>query len=158
MWLLYPMDILDILDIQSPMCVWFHGVVGYHIILTWWGSPDRTRVKPYFFLLHIITPHILYTNHYTLITIPYAPMPVCFYCRQPLLHHTPYYNCPLLFTADYYTFFSFTSERFHGVVGYHIILTWWGSPDRTRVEPFFFFFLDIYPRFILFLMRLKAPH
>ena len=28
------------------------------------------------------------------------------------------------------------TTRFHGVVGYHIILTWWGSPDRTRVEPF----------------------
>ena len=35
------------------------------------------------------------------------------------------------------------TTRFHGVVGYHIILTWWGSPDRTRVEPFLLDFLTL---------------
>ena len=52
-----------------------------------------------------------------------------------------------------YLFFLFLSERFHGVVGYHIILTWWGSPDRTRVEPFFyaFFFLFLFSCLFSFL-------
>ena len=54
--------------------------------------------------------------------------------EHSFLLYTLHCHCPLLSLPSPY------SERFHGVVGYHIILTWWGSPDRTRVKPFFFFF------------------
>jgi hypothetical protein len=33
---------------------WFRGVVGYHVSLTHWRSPVRTRAKPSFFIYHLV--------------------------------------------------------------------------------------------------------
>ena len=98
---------------------WFHGVVGYHIILTWWGSPDRTRVEPFFFYYSISFLSFLF---FFIIFLVFFFLD--FFCK------VRYVQLIVVIIL----------ERFHGVVGYHIILTWWGSPDRTRVKPFFFLF------------------